>query len=289
MGGYSKIKIAYYSGTGGTALAAKIFREKLEQRGCSCSVDRITDKLPSPRDEHDLLLLCFPVHAFNAPQAVYKWIEKLNPVQGAAAAIISVSGGGEIFPNTACRLSSIKRLAKKGYHVFYETMLVMPSNIFVATEQALSLMLLQVLPDKVSLAADDILSGRDKRTAPLLADRLLSIMGELEKPGARLWGRGVKPLATCDGCGWCAENCPSGNIAMRDGKPRFSAKCHLCLQCIYGCHKKALSPMICKFFILKQGYDLHALLEKSPLNEAADIKQLAAGRLWSGVKKYLLE
>ncbi len=75
-----------------------------------------------------MLLLLFSVHAFNAPDAVYKWIDGLDTVKHISAAVISVSGAGDVCPNTACRVSSIKRLTKKGYHVLYERMIVMPSN-----------------------------------------------------------------------------------------------------------------------------------------------------------------
>ncbi|GAB1477246.1 EFR1 family ferrodoxin [Bacillota bacterium] len=292
---YSNIKIVYYSGTGGTAMVAESFRKSLEEKGCSCTVDKITNELAGGQlgrhvqHGHSLLLLLFPVHAFNAPEPVYKWIESLSAVNETEAAVISVSGGGEISPNTACRISSIKRLAAKGYRVVYETMIIMPSNILVATKEPLAAMLLRMLPRKVNLAVHDILTGTYKKGAPIMIDRLLSIAGEMEKPMARFWGRYIKGLPHCDGCGWCAKNCPSHNISIVEGKPKFASKCHMCLKCIYGCPKKALTPGICKSVIIKEGYDLNCLSEKALLNEAADVNELAKGYIWSGVKKYLLE
>lgn len=270
-------------------MVAESFRERLEEKGCSCTVDKITNELDEGQHGHSLLLLIFPVHAFNAPEPVYKWIDSLSAVNETAAAIISVSAGGEISPNTACRISSIKRLTVKGYRVVYETMIVMPSNFMVATKEPLATMLLRVLPSKVSLAVHDILSGIYRKSAPIMIDRLFSIVGELEKPAARFWGRFIKALAHCNGCGWCAQNCPSHNIAIVEGKPKFAGRCHMCLKCIYGCQRKALMPGICKFVIIKEGYDLNCLSEKALLNEVADVNELAKGYLWNGVKKYLLE
>jgi len=44
----------------------------------------------------------------------------------------------------------------------------------------------------------------------------------------------------CNGCGTCAKVCPSGNVTLVDGKPRWSGKCEQCLACIQWCPKQAL-------------------------------------------------
>lgn len=289
MGNFNIVKIAYYTGTGGTALAADCFSQSFTKRGCACSTERIAAGAVRGRGHYELLLLLFPVHACNAPEAVYKWIEGLEAVSGGCAAVIAVSGGGEVSPNTACRVSSIKRLRKKGYDVVYEDMLVMPSNWIVAAPPPLALRLLQVLPDKAERIVGDILSGVHKKSSPLPWDRLLSSIGELEKLGARLWGRSIKVGDACTGCGWCAGSCPSGNITMSGGVPRFGGVCHLCLCCVYGCPSKALSPGFGKFVVVKEGYDLRELSRQVPTAGDRDVLRYAKGYLWSGVRKYLSE
>ncbi len=138
-----KYKIAYYTGTGSTARVADCFNDILKKNDCTGNTERITSGEVSDNTPHDLLILIFPVHAFNAPEAVYKWIASVPRANGIPAAVISVSGGGEVIPNTACRQSSIRRLEKKGYQVIYERMLVMPSNWVSATKEPLAVMLLE--------------------------------------------------------------------------------------------------------------------------------------------------
>ena len=277
--------IAYYSGTGGTAMAAKCFYEALQEAGCAGHIHALSQG--GGNFPHDLLLLLFPLHACNAPAAVYRWIENLPAAENIPAAVISVSGGGEVSPNTAGRVSSIKRLEKKGYHVIYEGSLVMPSNCLVATKEPLAVKLLEVLPGKVKQMARDILSGAEHRSRPLLIDRLFSKLGEMEKPCAKFFGRRMRVSEECDGCGRCAENCPAGNISLAAGRPEFGKRCNMCLGCIYGCPKWALRPRLGKFLLLKEGYDLSRLEEKIPLREPVDVESLAKGFLWSGVRKYL--
>ncbi|WMJ86648.1 EFR1 family ferrodoxin [Anaerocolumna sp. MB42-C2] len=284
-----KYKIVYYSGTGGTKRTAECFDKILKENGCIGELERISTGEYNSSGDYDLLFLIFPVHAFNAPAAVYKWIRLSDKVKNTKAAVISVSGGGEVFPNRACRQSSISRLNKKGYHVLYENMIVMPSNWIVDTKEPLSVMLLQVLPDKVNNMVDAILRGEKRRTTPFVLDRIFSTFGELEKIMAGFWGHRIKVSGSCNSCGLCSRVCPSGNITMKKGKPDFGHKCHLCLNCIYSCPGKNLTPGFAKFIIVKQGYNLDKLESKLPLTEKIDIEKLAKGYLFNGVKKYLME
>lgn len=288
MNTYSNIKIAYYSGTGGTELVAKSFQINLKARGCICTVEKITSGMNVEQGDHDLLLLLFPVYAFNAPEAVYQWIHRLNTVNHTAAVVISVSGGGDVCPNTASRAGSIKRLTKKGYCVLYDKMMVMPSNFMAATPSPLPSLLIKALPDAVDQITSALLSGVSENGKPLWIDRLFSVMGKMEKRAGHFWGRRIKVMEHCTKCGWCAKYCPSGNITMLNEKPTFSNRCHLCLKCIYGCPSKALQPGICKFIVIEEGYCLKDIKEKLPENSQGSVKELKVGFLWKGVKKYLL-
>ena len=47
--------------------------------------------------------------------------------------------------------------------------------------------------------------------------------------------------ADCDGCGECAERCPTGHIKMIDGKPVWPKPCFLCAACGTVCPVGAIS------------------------------------------------
>lgn len=296
-----KFEIVYYTGTGGTALAAENLYRALCEAGASGGINRIAAKrgaagaetdvfCPETLPPHDVLALLFPLHAFNAPGAVYKWIETLpdrNDEKGPLAVVIDVSGGGEVIPNMAGKVSTAGKLKKKGYDVFYEEMLVMPSNYLIPTDDILAAMLLEALPGKTNKIAADLLSGVRQRKAPSLIDRLFSKVFELEKPVTKFFGKRIQVTGDCDGCGLCAEGCPAANISLETGRPVFSKKCHLCLGCVYQCPKNALKPGRFRFIVLKEGFSLGRFKKMLPLKEQADIDGLAKGYLWSGVRKYL--
>lgn len=281
------ISIVYFSGTGGTERAANCFKTAFEKAEREVALCKVKDAPVRFGSEYGLLVLLYPVLAANAPRLVHEWIKKLENVKGFKAAVISVSGGGEISPNTASRASVIKKLEKKGFIVTYEDMLIMPSNFLSSAGVPLSRLLLEVLPKKVEAAVSCIESGLVTRSHPHMVDRLISGIAKLEHHGARVFGRRIAVSDACVSCGLCAKNCPVGNISMISERPVFGNDCNLCMGCIYGCPTKALEPQMGKFAVLKEGFDLEAL-EKTQVPENADIETLAKGYAWKGVREYLL-
>lgn len=287
--GLKSVKIVYYSGTGCTKKVADSLEETFQKKEISVHKFSVTDQRVPNDITEDLLVVVYAVHALNAPEPVYRYIDRLLRVAGGQAAVISVSGGGEVIPNTACRVSTKKRLKRKGIDVCYEKMLVMPSNFITETKEPLAVRLLEVLPERVDTIVRELISGTRRITNPNPIDRLLSKAGELEKYGTKYFGSAMKCNDTCTGCGWCSSHCPVGNIRIIDGKAVFGGQCNMCLNCIYGCPRQALTPGAISFIVIKKGFDLKELEKKIPYPEPVDVKALAKGYVWSGVRKYLLK
>lgn len=284
-----KIRISWFSGTGGTKMAAGKLANSFSERGVTVYQQELcAPEQPDGLDNEDLLIILYPVYALNAPGPVYDYIKKHKTVDNTPAAVLSVSGGGEVTPNKACRRRVIRLLEKKGYHVIYERMLVMPSNVFTATPFGAAVCLLRALPGKIEKITGDLLGGVTRRTKPGLLDTILSVLGAFEKTGAKLFGSHIKPGTACNGCGICAALCPTGNIRIEAGKPVYGNKCVTCMKCLYGCPQKALSPRYGKFIMLKEGFSL-ADAEKAALEDTPYSANEARGVLFGGVRKYLEE
>jgi ferredoxin/flavodoxin len=288
------ILIAYHTGTGGTRMAAESMARQLEEKNMNVAVKRLMSgrlRGPDMEGDFDLLLLLYPVYAFRAPEPVLAWLENLPVCKDKPAAVISVSGGGEMIPNTACRVKVIKILEGKGYRVDYEDMLIMPSNIAIPTKAPLDKMLLDILPTKTERMVKAICERTPRRTHPHLVDRMLASMGSIEKHGAHRFGKRIGVTDSCNGCGICAEGCPTGNITMTASRPSFSKKCCLCMGCLYSCPTKSLKPGIGKTAMIKDGFDLNALAgtaAQEPLTEE-QLKKAAPGVAWSAVRDYILD
>lgn len=283
------MNLVYFTGTGGTARVADAFEQAFLNRSVKVHRTELNGK-NQPVDICGLLMLVFPVHAFNAPKSIDQWVEQAPPGQGRPSALISVSGGGEVSPNTACRVSTIRRLERKGYTVVYEKMFVMPSNFMIKYEDILCTMLMGAAPKNAEKTVSELLAGNCHRTSPFWIDRVASKLGALEKIGAKFFGKCLKVNGNCLNCGWCAQNCPRGNITIVNNKITFGDTCVICLRCVYGCPQKAIEPGIGKFMILRDGFDLSEIENKTRyMTVFPPVEQVTEGSLLKGVKAYLIQ
>lgn len=284
------VNIVFFTGTGGTGYIADCFEESLNRRSVMTHKTVLNARDKNTTNDADMLILLFPVYAMNAPLPVSEWIKSMSKVDIKPAVVISVSGGGEVTPNTACRVDTIKKLESKGYKVIYEKMLIMPSNWIVPVKDEIAIMLLRAAPIRVEKIVRDIIYGIEYKTKPKTIDRLFSLLGRLEKKATKYFGRKIKVRDTCSGCGWCEKNCPRCNINIKDGKPVFGSNCVVCLSCLYGCPQKALEPGYMKFVVIKEGYDYKGVLRRMHgVSEINIDEHLNKGWLWEGIRKYLNE
>ena len=213
-------------------------------------------------DNTDQLILLFPVFSFDAPQIIYNWCKKLPEGNNKPTAIISVSAGGELPVNNACRTGIMRILGKKGYLVSYEAMLQMPSNMLVETPEKLALNLIRELPEKIESIVNDILSGKEKHRKPELSGSILAFLSIFEKISIWQFGKSLKTNSNCSKCGLCINNCPKNNIAGDNNKIKFKYGCEGCFKCIYACPNNAIYSKIFSFLVLKNGYSIKVFEDK---------------------------
>jgi len=264
-----RIRIDYYTGTGGSKLVAESLAKKLKCYNLSVEVNRIIRDNMKGIDElcFDYYVLVFPVHSFNAPKPIYEWVEHLKG-NHCKTAVIAVSGGGNVISNTASRQKTVKLLKNRDFNVIYEEMVQMPNNWMKVPDKKKCSRILLKLPDKIDNIAQTIIAEKRKKKIIYWIDYLISALGELEKKGTHKFGSGIKILDTCTGCGLCSQNCCSSNIQMENcnltdlcPKPKFGNGCDMCLGCVYICPQKALQPTWGASQIDKNGYDLYLMLQ----------------------------
>lgn len=286
---FRSVNLVYFSGTGGTARVADAFEKALLNRSITVQRAEIKGKI-QPVVPGDFLVLLFPVYAFNAPKPIEEWIEQAPLGYGKPVVVISVSGGGEISPNTACRVATIRRLERKGYDIVYEKMFVMPSNFLIGYDDSLCAMVLHAAPMIAEKIVANIMAGVRHRTVPYGIDRIASKLGVLEKVGGKIFGKRLKVNENCVDCGWCVANCPRENIIRTDGKSAFGSDCVLCLRCVYGCPQNAIEPGIGKFMVVSGGYNLNKIESRTLYATVyPKISHVAKDLSLRGVKEYLIE
>ncbi len=285
------VAVVHFSGTGGARLVARSFEEDLLQRGIQVTPKALDRSAASQHasdedalaDKAEALILVFAVHAFDAPDPVYRWVEEAHG-GGRRTAVISVSAGGEPWPNTGCRQRVISALEGRGFVVNYEKMMVMPCNWVVAIPDGLAALLVRALPSKVALVLNHFLAGETRRR-PGRMSRSRALISKLEKLGARRFGSRVEVSEACTACGWCERNCPVVNILLVNGKPVLGSDCVMCFRCVYGCPHGALKAH--DFQVLRQGFSIPSAMKRMEGIEALPPEAYCKGPLWAGVLAYL--
>lgn len=289
-----KITMVYFTGTGGTGEVAACIEEKFKEKGLQVIKKEITQEKGHLIEETDLVIILAPVYALRIASIMEKWVSHMSEVSGTYAAVISVSGGGEVSPNTACRLKTKRLLKKKGYELIYEEMLVMPSNFTVHADEQMNLDIIRALPRKAERIARDILAGKRRIKSPKVLDRFLAPLGMGEHVGAKVFGSCMHATDACNQCGLCVRGCPVGNIRLNDapgknGRPKYGFRCIWCMKCIYNCPQKALVPGMGKFVVLKQGFPIRKMVEEAKRSPEESGRAYTPNILFQGVVDYLKE
>ncbi|MDF2988198.1 MAG: hypothetical protein K0R50_3708 [Eubacterium sp.] len=283
------VMLVYFSGTGGVKRIAETFRFNLSNRGITVIENNLDLSIVNcnrySNMSVDQIILIFPVHAFDAPDPIYRWIENTG-ITGDRIAVISVSGGGEVWPNTGCRNNCCRALEQKGLTVSYERMMCMPSNWVFNINDHMAMWLLRIIPDKVNNILDELLCGKVRRTK-YKKGPFRKLITKLEKQNTAKFAKELAIDDNCTGCGLCAAHCPVDNIELRVKKPVFKENCIMCYRCIYNCPSHALKSK--SFMVLKNGYNLTAVERRMKGIELEQVEKCCKGLMWKPVRKYLLK
>lgn len=282
-------KIAWFSGTGSTKyvgeqLAAALVKRGIETESIEMRHDGANLHEKGPMD---FLFILFAVHAFGAPDMVHQWLDKLPEGRQTKVVVLSVSGGGEIWPNTACRNQVIRMLERKFYDVIYERMLVMPCNMLFESDPDFLGRILQMLPLKIEDILMELKNTVTRRNPFRVSQILLNPISAMERNGVKKGSRNFIVLDSCTQCGLCMKACPAGNIQEdRSGRPLFRENCLMCLKCIYGCPVQAIKmPKYEKWLV--SVYDMEVFKKYLSHEPVKSIDECCKGLVWLGVKRYL--
>lgn len=288
--------LVYFSGTGGTKKIVETVEEELQKSEWDVSTFpldlSIHDALTVESDiikKAKYLFVLYPVYASDAPKPVYEWIKGLPLCEGKETIVISVSASGDVAQNKYSRIHCIKALEEKGCKVFYEKMLIMPSNFAFKANDDLCMWLIKSIPRKVEEIVKDVLNNKVNRLEIKKNIKEKSSAGQREQKLGKKFGLSLYANEKCTACSWCANHCPRKNIKMDNNKPQFSDQCIMCMRCIYGCPSNAIKAKKLRLAVLKKGYNLKSFEAKMKDKELRPIEKCGKGILWSGVRKYLSE
>ena len=152
-----KICIFYFSGTGFTGYVAKRLARELESRQIDVDCFKMENTQAGSIDMsgYEAAGIFYPIHSFNAPRIVIKFIRQLPKTDGLSTFVVS-TGGEDSKLNYASSDLLIKILNRKGYKVFYNRLVEMPSNFMVKYDDERVKRIIDKAKDDVINIAQDI-------------------------------------------------------------------------------------------------------------------------------------
>jgi ferredoxin len=246
--------IIYFSPTGNVMHLANKLSDHLKPSKVDILPLEFTDVDQLEKSKH--LVLIHPVHGFNAPRTVKRFVKNLPPDLYNLVSIIGV-GCNTGWVNGAVSSDLRKQFKKKGYSIALDEILAMPLTFIMNFPDELNLKLIAESEKKIGELSKALIEETVSTRDVPAKSYILNFLGKGESPAARLFGLELHANKDCVSCGLCWENCPEKNIKQKkNGKPGFGFSCSMCMRCIYNCPENSISPRISKFIPIKKGYSL---------------------------------
>ncbi len=254
-----RIVCCCFSGTGNTERACRELLKKLEERGHETAYFAIRRDAERPSLAGcDLLLIGYPVHGFNAPTPVLKFLKSLDKTQKKTPCYLVRTSGEPLRLNNASGITPKRILKRKGYAVYGEFHYVLPYNIIFRHSDGMAARMQQGMELRLPSDAEKIaLMQRFKvKRGPMT--RFVSFVCRVEHTAMPLIGRHFKTTEKCVGCGKCEKVCPQKNIHICDGKPVFGKSCVGCMGCVFSCPADAIRPALFNGWRVNGAYSFDA-------------------------------
>lgn len=260
------VVIYYFSGTGNTEIIAKMVKEQFSKLQYTVDLIRIEDVLKNnfkiDLQKYDLIGIGSQVIGYTAPGIVNDFIYVLPKGEGRKVFILRTAGG--VAPvNYNASKPIMRKLARKGYDVFYERVFSISSNWIIKFNDDIILQLYDAARKKVGIMCEELIRNERRILKTNLKLKLLMEFVMLVSPTFfRLVGKDLIVTNSCTHCGLCVKNCPAGNIYEKNNKIKFKMSCNSCLRCVYSCPQKAITFRFLTFFPVAGGYNIKKILEQ---------------------------
>lgn len=261
-----KIDIFVFSGTGNTYKCAQELKDSLLSLGADVTVTRIENGTERISSVGDTVVVCYPVHGFNAPMNVIQFCKEL-PSSTADLYVLKTSGEPlSINDDSSSRF--VRVLTKKGYAYKGEFHFIMPYNMIFRHTDDMATKMWQTAKNRIPSAAEIVFDGTDHRKDISLKAKVVRCIVGIEHWGARFNGRFFRVKQDkCIKCMKCVNNCPTKNITYDNGKFKFGGNCLLCTRCSFNCPTDAFRIGLMDFLRVNGKYNFNADPEKAKIGK----------------------
>ena len=248
-----EFEICVFSGTGNTEKCAVFLRQELLALGAQAELHHIESGVENVQGA-SALILCYPIHGFNAPNSMLRFCRGLPDGRGDVWFLKTSGEPLRLNDNSSAEL--IRILRRKGYSIKGEFHYVMPYNMVFRHSDEMASLMWETAARRIPAAAEQVVSGEGSFPRVLLSARLMSGICRIEHwfypRNGRLFR--VDP-SRCLRCMQCVRDCPTQNIRYENGRFRFGGCCTGCGRCSFRCPADAIHIGLLDFMRVNGRYD----------------------------------
>ena len=236
-----KVALFYFSGTGHTKMVIDKWKEEASKYDVTFDLFSIENEEIPALDFYDKIGFAYPIHAFNAPEIVWRFATSL-PIAKKILPLFIIMVSGEYMTINHSSASKLRRILKKKNLVFESDYhYLMPYNlVFRHTEQR-AYQMYKAMYNIVPLDVKEYLV--DNKPHILKKHHLVGwfiFLIRIEQWFSGVNGHHFKVnKKKCIKCMKCIKECPVHNIDLVDDKFKFGKNCTLCMRCAFNCPKDA--------------------------------------------------
>lgn len=240
-----KVAIFYFSGTGNTEKVVRKWKESSELFGVSIDLFKIEkDDFDFSRiSEYDKIGFAYPIHAFNAPENVWKYAKKFPKVENSKKVFVIMVSGEYMTINHSSSKKLLRILKRRNYVLESDYHYIMPYNMIFRHTEARATRMYETMNKLVPIDAKEYLV--DNKPHFIKKHHFVGwfiFLLRIEQWFSGVNGRLFKVnKKKCIKCMKCVNNCPVKNIEYVNGKFKFHGNCLLCTRCSFNCPTDAFS------------------------------------------------
>lgn len=233
----------YFSGTGNTKHCVEVFVKQWEENSVAVSIE--SPSVFREIEQHDTLVLGYPIQFSNIPKIVQDFIRKNQKCFARKKIFLLATMGLFSGDGTGC---AARLLKKSGAEIIGGLHLKMPDCIgdekLLKKPEAEKRKIIRQAEEKITLGVQRLKAGKPTTEGLHFLSHMAGLFGQ------RLWfyqktaSYQKKPNVRkekCIGCGRCEALCPMKNITIEKEKAVSHSRCTLCYRCVSHCPTQALT------------------------------------------------
>lgn len=261
-----RVLFIYFTGTYNTRYVTDLLDQKWQENHHETKrIEICSDTPSSDTSSFDLIGIGYPIYGFNSPKILNDYLKKVRFRENQPYFIYKNSGETFAANNASSRII-IRRLKRKKLKLIGEYHFVMPYNIHFAFERAFIKEIIEMNHKLTEVLYAQLMHHQGQVIKTNLFYRFFSVLVSVQKIGGPINSFFYKvDVQKCIHCLRCVRECPTKNIALKNGKIVFSHRCLMCMRCSFYCPVNAIHIGMLQRWRVNQAYNLQEIEQDKTL------------------------